>query len=368
MRTRKRIIMIGTSEDSPGGMTTVVRTYRRTGLFETWNVLYLASYTRPGALTQLRMTGGVFASLLFALLRGNAAIVHLHSAARGSFWRKSTFAALTCLFRVPYIFHMHSGEFLKFYFEECGLLARWWVRFIFRKAAHVVVLTEGWRKDLARIEPNMNIVVLPNPIELPREKTEPGAAPVILFLGRLREEKGIYDLVAAMPHVLERFPRATFVCAGDGNLDEVHAAARARNVEHALVLPGWIEEDEKVEWLRRATVLTLPSHLEALGIALLEAMAYHVPVVATRVGGIPDLVQHEYSGLLVELGDSHGLGQAICRLLESPQLRTRLAGNAYGHVAERYAAAAVNASLGRVYQELGARRAAPAALAQEGGA
>lgn len=366
MRTTKKcVVMLGVGEDSRGGMTAVVRTYRRSGLFAAWNVRYLTSYIRPGVGTQLRTAGRAFFALFCALLRGNVALVHVHSASRGSFWRKSSFAALAYVFRVSYVFHVHSGEFVAFY-EKRGTLAKAWMRLVLRNAAHVLVLTEGWRRELQRIEPAADYVVLPNPVELPQQTAAPASAdPVILFLGRLREKKGIYDLIAAMPHVLAQFPRATFVCAGDGEEDEVRAAARELGVDHALRLPGWIDEDAKSHWLGRATMLVLPSHFEALPVSLLEAMAHGVPVVATRVGGIPDLVDDERCGLLVAPRDPAALANAIRRLLADAALSARLAHAARREVEERYAVEAINARLGRLYEDLGARPAARAWAAEQ---
>ena len=132
----------------------------------------------------------------------------------------------------------------------------------------------------------------------------------VLFAGRLSPEKGIADLVAAA-HDLP------LVVAGDGPLRDL--------VPDAL---GFVGHDELERLYDEAAVVVLPSYREGLPLAVLEAMAHGRPVVATRVGGIPDLVEDGATGFLVEPGDVDGLRAALLRLLADPELRRRLGNEA----------------------------------------
>jgi hypothetical protein len=91
-----------------------------------------------------------FSRLFLNLLVGNVALLHVHSASRGSFWRKSLLCWLAGRFGVPYVFHVHSGEFPVFFGNECSGWQQRWVRHTLRQAASVVVLTPGW---LPRVSP-----------------------------------------------------------------------------------------------------------------------------------------------------------------------------------------------------------------------
>jgi len=315
------VVMVGTSLDSPGGMTAVVRLYRDMGLFEAWNVRYIASYERPGKLTQVRVMAGALAAFVWLLLRGQVGLLHVHSASRGSFWRKSVFCALARLFGVPYVFHLHSGEFPVFYERECGPRAQRWVRRTLEGAQALVALTGQWQAALARIAPGASITVLGNPVRVPAvlpampvmSATRP---PRLLFLGRLRDKKGVYDLLRAMPAVLARHPGAIFTLAGDGDLEGTARLARELNVEHALRLPGWVDGAAKDALLADATLLLLPSYFEGLPVCVLEAMAEGIPVVASAVGGIPEVLEHGHCGVLHAAGDVDALAGAVLALLD----------------------------------------------------
>jgi glycosyltransferase involved in cell wall biosynthesis len=353
-----QVVMIGTSLDAPGGMTAVVRLYRDMGLFEQWQVRYLSSYETPRKLEQLRVMGRAVLAFLSLLLRGRVSLLHVHSASRGSFWRKSLFCALARLFRVPYIFHLHSGEFPVFFRDDCGPLAKHWVRLTLCSAARVVALTSSWRSALEQIAPGAKITVLGNPVALagPLPPVR-GARRHLLFLGRLREKKGVYDLVRAMPAVLAVMPQARFTLAGDGDLEGVAKLACELGVAAALNLPGWVDGPAKDQLLAGADVLLLPSYFEGLPICILEAMALGMPVISTNVGGIPEVLDNGRCGILLKPGDVPALSRAIIEILQEPALAEQLRFAAFERVSTVYSTTAVLQALGELYQPLLSARA-----------
>src|SRR5690606_15006381 len=145
------ILMLGPSLAYPGGMTEVVRSYAAAGLFAAWPVEYIPTYAGGNLLAKLRPWIAALGTVLVRLTQRRVAILHLHSAAFGSFWRKSMLCALAAAFRVPYVIHLHDGRLRDFYDDGCGPLARVWVRAVLRRAARVVVLTARWREVVRTI-------------------------------------------------------------------------------------------------------------------------------------------------------------------------------------------------------------------------
>jgi len=354
---RGLVVMIGPALDSPGGMSSVAQSYHEAGLFERWQVRYLASYRHPRLGDKLLRLMQTLLALSWALLLRRVALLHVHTASRGSFWRKSLFVALARAFRVPVVLHVHSGEFMRFYGEECGPGRRALVRWILRCSACVLCLTPRWREALARVEPRARLRVLPNPAPdepLVRARRASGSVQpgCVLFLGRLREKKGVFDLLHAWPAVLAAWPQARLVLAGDGDAQSIVELARKLQVADAIVLPGWVADAAKAEWLARAEVFVLPSHAEGLPVCVLEAMACGIPVLATRVGGVPDVVADGQEGLLVDAGDVAGLQAALLGLLGDAVLRQRLAAAALMRVEREFALPQVLAALETLWGEL----------------
>jgi glycosyltransferase involved in cell wall biosynthesis len=175
----------------------------------------------------------------------------------------------------------------------------------------------------------------------------------VVFLGLIGKKKGVFDLVRAVPIVRKQVPQARFFLAGDGDIDAVRDLALSLGVSEAVHLPGWVAGRDKDALLASADVLVLPSHFEGLGLCILEAMAYGVPVIATRVGGIPDVVEDGVTGLLVEPGDVERLADRLVALLLDAELRQRVRVAAFKRVRERYSVEAVFEAIRQCYYDAG---------------
>lgn len=216
-------------------------------------------------------------------------------------------AGLICvLARRSFVLTLHgSGSAGRFSDLELARRRPGLVGFIVRRAK-VVICVSKVLAEAARRCGAVDVRVVPNSVEVPASVSAEADPPEVLFAGRLSPEKGIRELAAATQGM-------NLVVAGDGPLRDL--------VPEAL---GFVPHEELVRLQSRAAVVVLPSHSEGLPVCLLEAMARGRAVVATSVGGIPDVIEDGVSGLLVEPGDVEGLRAALERLLSDPALRRRL--------------------------------------------
>jgi glycosyltransferase involved in cell wall biosynthesis len=152
----------------------------------------------------------------------------------------------------------------------------------------------------------------------------------ILFVGRLIERKGVAHLIRALGTVRRTVP-ARLVIVGDGpERDSLERLAAATGVAAHVEFLGRVSDEALRRAYATADVFALPSVLdqrkdtEGLGVVLLEAMNYGVPVVASNIGGITDIVRHESTGLLVPPGDEDALAGALTKLLGDPELARSL--------------------------------------------
>jgi glycosyltransferase involved in cell wall biosynthesis len=177
------------------------------------------------------------------------------------------------------------------------------------------------------------IAVVSNGVDVSPARTSlPPSSPArIVVVASLRPIKGHDVLVDAAPEVLRRFPDARFELIGGGPLAGIlRAALASRGLSDAFHLAG--HSDEVAARLAEAAVCVLPSRSEGLPNALLEAMAAGVPVVATNVGGTPEIVQDGRTGLLVPPGDPAALAAGITRVLDDPPAAARMAVAARAYV------------------------------------
>lgn len=222
-------------------------------------------------------------------------------------------------------------------------------RRVMRRVDRVVCVAEG---QAARVReagvPAEKVVVIPNAVRAERFTTPDMAAREALFnlfpapprhvvgaAGRLSPEKGFEVLIEAARRVFAEDARTGFVVYGDGPLRRVLSEKVAgAGLSGRFVLAGFTTELDRI--MPHFSVLALPSHSEGMPNVALEAMAAGVPVVATTVGGTPEVVEDEVTGFLVPDGDAEGLAGRILELLRSDELGRRMGTRGRQRVADRF--------------------------------
>lgn len=219
----------------------------------------------------------------------------------------------------PVVIDIHDYYWTRFYpFFSIDLP----LRFIFQKCrkikynrlireADAVITHSLFVNDLVE-HPNKHLVYIGvHPIAFDKEVEREN---LILFVGRDYFRKGIYTLLKSLPLVLKEVPRAKVVVIGK---EYVHSKWFAKLLSRGLPVEfiDGMKRDDLFQLYRRAKVFVLPSHIEAFGIVILEAMAAGTPIVATRVGGIPEVIRNGENGILVGKGDHMELSKAIVKCL-----------------------------------------------------
>lgn len=164
-----------------------------------------------------------------------------------------------------------------------------------------------------------------------REESGLPNVPILLTVARLVKRKGTKYLVQAMPRILNRIPTAMLAIAGDGpERCELEAEVRKLKLDSNVIFFGKVTEDKLIRLYRTSDVFVLPAivdldgNTEGLGVVLLEAMSMQKPVVASGVGGIPEVVVHGQTGMLVEPGNPEELANAVTYLLRNTQTSVKM--------------------------------------------
>jgi glycosyltransferase involved in cell wall biosynthesis len=205
--------------------------------------------------------------------------------------------------------------------------------------------------------PRRKITTIPNGLETARFHARAPRARLrrVIVVANLRPEKGHDVLIDASPEILRRYPDAQFVLAGGGNQGESLAArANAHGVLAAFSFPGHCEDVAST--LSDADIFVLPSRSDASPNAVIEAMAAGMPIVASNVGGIGELVDDGRTGLLVQPDAPDALADRICRLMADPPLGHRLGSAARSEALARHSFTRMVAAFDRVYTTELARR------------
>ncbi len=177
--------------------------------------------------------------------------------------------------------------------------------------------------------------------------------PVVLFVGRLGERKGLEDYLTAAEYIYGQLPETRFRIAGEGPLREklerrISSAPFAKQVEFL----GWCSREKLQSLLQSATVFVFPSRYEAAPLTLLEALSAGLPIVATPVGNAPDVLEHDRNALIVPPASPERISQSVLRLLQDTELRQRLGKNARNTVIKKLTWQRVSEQTLHVYQQI----------------
>ena len=193
---------------------------------------------------------------------------------------------------------------------------------------------------LRYMPPDVEVAVIPYGVDLdrfvpPPDKSHDGL--VVGSVGRLSPEKGLKYLLRAMAKITRQEPRARLLLAGDGpERRSLERLATRLGLVDRVEFTGEVAHDQVPQTLARMNVFAMPSTWEGFGVAALEAAAMGLPVVASNVHGIPDVVEDGVTGILVPPKDVAALSQAILRLLRDPEERRRMGRAGREMVATRY--------------------------------
>jgi glycosyltransferase involved in cell wall biosynthesis len=275
-----------------------------------------------------------FFSLVRIFRREKPRIVHTHTSKAGIIGR---WAAFIC--RVPIIIHTPHGHVFWGYFNPWRtrffiLLERWTARI----TTAIVTLTPQEKEDHLhfRIAPEERFSTIHSGVDLDRYMAPaanisemrtildlPDGSFVVGTVGRLTPIKGHIHLLRAAVDIVAERPDIFFVFVGEGELrDDLQRYATEAGIAENVRFPGWRSDVERL--LSVFDIFVFPSLNEGMGKAIVEALAMGRPVVASNVGGIPDLVISGENGILVRPADDHALFEAIKTLCENPDKRRRL--------------------------------------------
>lgn len=280
-----RVLVIATSRKTRGGITSVIKAHETGEQWKRFHCHWVQTH-RDGAAWQ-KMLYFVFGLADFLIRLPFYDIVHIHTADYGTERRKRIFARIAKIFGKKLIVHLHSsGPEYSIGGDYRGLY-----RYSFTHADKILALSNMWRDEIIKAFnlPSDKVVVLYNPCPIVTPSRFDEREKYILFAGTLTHRKGYDDLIKAFTQVSPKHPEWRLKLAGNGEIEEGKRLASELNIGDKVDFLGWVNGDEKDEAFRKASAYCLPSYSEGFPMGVLDAWAYHLPVITTPVGGIPDV-------------------------------------------------------------------------------
>ena len=218
------------------------------------------------------------------------------------------------------------------------------------ESTEVIVNSNYMKNELQRLFglPYEKINVVPNGVNLNlyngverdynfRRQYAADNEKIILYVGRLVYEKGVQNLIAAMPKILNGYHDSKLIIAGKGGmLDELRDEVRRLGIDNKVYFTGYLSLDKITKMYKCADVAVFPSTYEPFGVVALEGMLSGTPVVVSDVGGLNEIVDHRVNGMKSYAGNANSIADSILELLYNPGLCAEIAKNAKAKVKSQY--------------------------------
>jgi len=241
---------------------------------------------------------------------------------------------------------------------------RFFARFTL-KNSHAVTSNSSFTASAVKKVFNKPVSIIPMGVDLDKFRKSASSIrkkyskPIILFVGRLAEKKGVHHLISAMPSVVASFPTAKLLIIGSGpEKNSLVSLANRLQLQKNISFLDSIPNSELPKYYSSADVFVLPSIVarsgdtEGLGVVLLEALASGLPAIASDVGGIPDVIINKKTGLLVAQKSTVSLATAILNLLNNKKLQKTLIKNGKRHINNNFSWKVVSKKFSDVYERV----------------
>jgi glycosyltransferase involved in cell wall biosynthesis len=340
------VLTIGNRSDRPdGGIAQVLYSYRR-HVFPVFK--HVVFFKRGNVVFKIFIAVWGYVQTFFRLLFDRKIkIVHIHTASgKVAFTRTSFFVTLAKSMGKKVAIHIHSGRFNDYYLKNKKQVDK-----VFSRCDCVVSLTQelkGFYESMGCSK----VVIIDNIIEKPVHKEVPKDKYVhFLYFGVITKTKGIYDLVDVIKyHKTEFAGRIILHVGGNKEVDTLLNIIENEDLDEIIKFEGWVSGQKKIDLLNLCDVFILPSYTEGLPISILEALSYGEFIVATNVGGIPEIVDSQ-NGRLFAPADNNSLYEILTDIMQNHSLI--LAGkNDRKKKSKRYLPKSVSTQLESMYLKL----------------
>lgn len=317
MINSKNIISIGPAYTPPkGGIAQCVATYKK---YVYRNFRYIANSCDGSFLRKLaKMFFSIIKLLILLSFDHRIKIVHIHTASNNSFKRSSYYLKIAKVMRKKIILHIHGGGFKKYYTDNKDF-----VNSVLNSSDAIITLSDSWKEFYQQINIVKNVFVVPNIISNPViKKVSTDGRFHLLYLGHICKAKGIFDLVNLLKEYYRDYVGKLVLDIGGGLYEEdvLRKMIKDYGLEEVICFHGWISGNDKYTLFNKANAFILPSYTEGVPISILEAESYGLPILATNVGGIPEIVKNGENGFLFSPGDKGKMKFHIDYLLQNASL------------------------------------------------
>ncbi len=327
----RKILIIGPSYKSRGGIATLIGNmlrYKAEGYcFKSQKLNEDVNIVSRGILYPIY--------LLVSMVRiFNYDIVHIHVSENGGYYRYVPVIYWARLLNRRIVIHVNSSKFDLFFNKQIGILKNIIIKSL-DKTNLIITVGQEWYNVFIKLTAT-NVVIVHNFIEVPDENLYNPVSENIVTTGYVGQRKGYYDLIEAIPKIIEKFPKYKFSFCGNGEVEQIKERLIEKQINDNVELTGWLSKKQIFQKLKSSSIYVLPTYNEGMPLAILEAMSFGLPIITTKVGAIPSLINENENGIFVRPGNIAEISNALINLIDNEELRMQISNNNYQKIKESY--------------------------------
>ena len=337
-QTVPTVLLVAPSLSVKGGISSFIKNLLNTSLSDKYNFIIVSSHVDGPKIFKFIVALYGLLKVKYLLHNTKVDLAYIHGSDVISCLRKYFFFKIIKSKNIPIIYHFHGGNFIK-RFLKSPIFIKQKIKMLFENSEKVLCISKKWKTDLISVIPGSKITVLPNGVQIPctfKSKNflnKNKRKCIISFMGLIAHSKGVFDLV----NVVKRLTKCGFeIELRIGGHGDIKTLNKLKGKNKNILYLGWLNDKEKEILYQKTDIFVLPSYYEGMPMCILEAMSYGIPVIATSVGGIPEVVEDKKTGILVPPGDIKKLTEALKYLVENRDIRQKFGEAARRRVEEMF--------------------------------
>lgn len=323
------ILMCCSDLSVKGGMVSVLKNYLEYDNWQNVNIIFTPTHVeKSNALKVILFLKAIIKITYLSILK-KIDIAHLHVSERGSIYRKLIIAKICKMNNIKVILHHHGAEFEDFY-SKLNEKQKRKIKSLLTDVDLNIVLSKRLILMIKEKAPKARVKVLYNAVNTYKKNPYNVEAKNILFLGRLGKRKGTYDLIEAMKALDSKIDKEIkFYLCGDGEIESVKKMIEQYKLQHRVAYLGWIDRGESLNILDKIAINVLPSYNEGLPMTILETMAYGIPNISTNIASIPEVIENNKNGYLINPGNIQDIIARVEMLINNQEKRVKFSSKSY---------------------------------------
>ena len=343
----RRVLIVGSAEQSAGGVATVIRQMKQMPVWQKYHCRWLGTQIQRSYAVKLWYAIKAHVIALFVIWRYD--IVHFHTVPdRIGLVIQMPVLLMAMAGRKKVIVHLHTGNQLSR--NTDNQLFRWWLQ----RADLIILLADRWQKLFKELYADINTptAVLYNPCEEVPETPQEEKEKLIIMAALFNDNKAPDLLLHAWQKIKDRHPGWRIAMLGNGEVERYRRMAADMGLQDSVTFTGYVTGTVKASYFRRASILCVCSYEEGFPMVVLEAWMHGICVVTTPVGGLPDVLEDGKNALVFDFGHWEQLANHLERLIDDEALRRTMGAQGRHFISAHFSIQQINDQLAEIYQDV----------------